>query len=401
MATQLELYRSAPRFLAAKAMSGRVPGIVSSPLAPLRLASAPDPRTPASGWAPVRPRLAGICGSDLATVGGKSSFYFSALVSLPFVLGHEVVGELVADCEDLPAGTRVVLEPVLGCEARGLEPCPACAAGLRGRCDRVTVGHVSPGLQTGFCKDTGGGWSRLFVAHRSQLHAVPDSMPDDVAVLVEPLACAVHAALRAAPEPNADVVVVGVGTIGALTVLALRELTPAARVTAIAKHPKQRELARRLGASEVVPPKEALGAIRRSARAMRLTPERGQPFLLGGADVAIECAGSRSGLDLALRTTKAGGRVVLAAIPASGVDLTPVWFRELELAGAYTGGAEHIPGDGEPRRAFDLALEIAGRAPLEGVVGARYSLERWREAIDHALAAGRLGTSKVVFDTRS
>ena len=46
-------------------------------------------------------------------------------------------------------------------------------------------------------------------------------------------------------------------------------------------------------------------------------------------------------------------------------------------------------------------MELAGEAPLHGVVGARYSLPRWREAIDHALAAGRLGTSKVVFDTRN
>jgi threonine dehydrogenase-like Zn-dependent dehydrogenase len=184
-------------------------------------------------------------------------------------------------------------------------------------------------------------------------------------------------------------------------VLALRELTPAGRITAVAKHPKQRELAQRLGASEVVPPKEAVGAIRRGARAMRLAPERGEPFLLGGADVAIECAGSRSGLDLALRTTRAGGRVVLSAIPATGVDLTPVWFRELELVGAYTGGTERLTEGTELRSTFDIALELAARAPLGEVVGARYSLERWREAIDHALAAGRLGTSKVVFDNRS
>ena len=79
----------------------------------------------------MRPLLSGICGSDLATISGKSSFYFSPLVSMPFVPGHEVVGELLDDVDDLPTGTRIALKPVLSCLARGLaEPCESCAAGL-------------------------------------------------------------------------------------------------------------------------------------------------------------------------------------------------------------------------------------------------------------------------------
>ena len=73
------------------------------------------PEIPADGWKRVFPLLSGICGSDLATVDGKSSRYFDPLVSFPFVPGHEVFGEL----ED---GTRVVLEPVLGAESRGEQP---------------------------------------------------------------------------------------------------------------------------------------------------------------------------------------------------------------------------------------------------------------------------------------
>ena len=69
-----------------------------------------------------------------------------------------------------------------------------CADGRTNRCDRITVGHVAPGLQTGFCSDTGGGWGEEMVAHRSQLHPVPDELPDERAVLVEPLACAVQLA---------------------------------------------------------------------------------------------------------------------------------------------------------------------------------------------------------------
>jgi len=394
----LELYRSVTRYAAAKAVGGRLPGLLAGPLAPLRLVNREEPVAPAPGWARVQPRLSGICGSDLATLSGRASFYFSSLVSMPFVPGHEVVGDLYDQCEDLPAGTRVVLDPVLSCAARGLEPCASCAGGYTGRCDHVTVGHLAPGLQTGYCADTGGGWGRMFVAHRSQLHPIPDGLADRRAVLVEPLACAVHAALRARPEPGASVLVVGTGTVGALTLLALRALTPAGRILAVAKHERQQDLARRLGASEVIDPKAAVTALRRATHALRLEPERGLPYLLGGVDVAVDAVGSKASLDLALRTTRAGGRVVLAGMPASGADLAPVWFRELEVAGAYTGGTE-ITEEG-PRSTFDVAMDLAAEAPLEDMVGGVYGLTRWREALDHAFGAGRLGTAKVVFDPR-
>ena len=120
-------------------------------------------------------------------------------------------------------------------------------------------------------------------------------------------------------------------------------------------------------------------------------------FLLGGVDVAIECTGSSSALDLALRTTKAGGRIVVSGIPGGGADLTPLWFRELELAGAYTSGVEDL-GDGVTRPTFEMAIELASNLPiLEQLVGATYPLDRWRDALDHAMAAGTLGTFKVAF----
>ena len=397
MTVALELFRSAPRYLTARAIGDRAPGLVAGPLAPVRLANLKDPVPSGAGWARLRPILSGICGSDLATIGGKSSFYFSPLVSMPFVPGHEVVGELLDDCGDLKTGQRVVLSSVLGCAARGQdELCPNCAAGLYGRCDRVTVGDLQAGLQTGYCKDTGGGWGRMMLAHRSQLWAVPSDMPDKTAVLVEPLACAIHAALRAQVPDGGSVLVVGAGTVGLLTLIALRRFTAAGRVVVAAKHQRQRNAAQMAGADEVIRPEHAVKAVRRSEHAVKLTPERGMEFLLGGVDVALDCVGSKSALDLALRTTKAGGRVVLSGIPGGGADLTPLWFRELELVGSYTGGMEQV--EGGPRHSFALALELASGLPiLEQLVGATYPLERWREALDHAMAAGRLGTFKVAF----
>jgi threonine dehydrogenase-like Zn-dependent dehydrogenase len=396
MAQSLELFRSAPRYLAARAVGGKAPGLVAGPLAPLRLSSLKDPVPPADGWTRLKPILSGICGSDLATLAGRSSFYFSPLVTLPFVPGHEVVGEVMDDVDGFSVGDRVALSSVLTCETRGLAPCANCRVGAFNRCDSVTTGSLKAGLQTGYCADTGGGWSRMMLAHRSQLHLVPDSMDDDVAMLLEPFACAIHATLRANVPDGGSVLVAGAGTVGILTLLAVKLLTRADHVIVAAKHASQRVAARLAGADVVVVPEHAVKAVRRSEHAMKLTPERGMDFLLGGVDVAIESTGSKSALDLALRTTRAGGRVVLSGIPGPGADLTPVWFRELELVGAYTGGTERL-GD-EERPTFEMAVELAsGLQMLSDMVGARYPLDRWREAIDHALGAGRLGTFKVAF----
>lgn len=390
----VEVYRSLPRYAAARVLSTALPRVSSTPAAPLRFVRKNGPALPGQRWGRVRPRLSGICGSDLSTVSGTSSFYFSPLVSMPFTPGHEVVGDLLDDVDDLPAGTRVVLDPLLTCLPRGLDPCEACRSGARSRCERITVGHISPGLQTGFCADTGGGWSDGLVAHRSQLHVVPDDVPDERAVLVEPLACAIHTAFRAAPADGAHVLVVGAGAVGLFTVLALRAFTGADRITVVAKHGKQRELAMRLGATDLLAPSEAVNGVRRQTRALRAQPEQGMPFLLGGVDVAIDAAGSKASIETALRTTRGGGRVVMSGMPPS-VDLSPAWFRELDVVGSYATGLEP---DG--KSSFEHAMQLAATAPLDDVTQASYPLERWREALDHAADAGRLGTVKVHFDSR-
>jgi threonine dehydrogenase-like Zn-dependent dehydrogenase len=382
----LEIFRSVPRYLVARAVGDRLPGLLTGPVAALRLVHREEPAISAEGWARVRPLLAGICGSDLSTIAGESSFYFSALVSMPFVPGHEVVGELLDDVDGLAAGQRVLLDPLLSCAPRGIEPaCGACARGEAGLCERVTGGHLSAGLQTGYCADTGGGWSEVLAAHRSQLHPVPEELSDEDAVMVEPLACAIHAVRRARVPRDGVVLVAGAGTVGLLTTLALRELSEAGRIVVVAKHAHQAALARELGATEVVSPRAALGAVRRATGAFRLHPERSSPFLLGGVDVSFDAAGSAATLDLALRATRSRGTVVLAGMPAR-VDLTPAWYRELEVIGAYSGAG-----------CFGDAIPLAQSAGLGRLVSAAYPLESWREAVDHALGAGRLGAVKVAF----
>lgn len=385
----LEVRRSLPRFAAARAASAWTAGS-GARVGPLRLRELDPPELPGPGWVRLRPRLAGICGSDLATVDGRSSTWFEPIVTFPFVPGHEVV----ADTDD---GRRVVVEPVLGCTVRGIDPpCPACTAGRARRCHHLTAGHLAPGLQTGFCAEVGGGWSGGLVAHTSQLHAVPDGWSDEAAVLVEPVACGVHGAL-AGPAPEGGVaVVIGAGTIGLAALAGLGAHRPdVERVVVVAKHPHQRRLARELGATAVVVPDEVRRAVRRATGGWLL--DNGQ--LGGGAGLVIDCVGSAGSIADALAVCAPGGTVVLLGMPGHvGVDLTPLWQREVRLEGAYAYGPEVRAGG---RHSFELAMELIEREGLSRLLSATYPLDRHAEAIAHAADAGRRGAVKVAFDLRA
>ena len=377
--------RSLPRLAAARVAGAVTPGM-GARMGALRLVDMDEPAPPGPGWERVRPLLSGICGSDLATVDGRASRWFEPIVSFPFVPGHELVG-LAED------GRRVVVEPVLGCAARGVTPpCAGCAAGDVGRCERIAFGHLAPGLQTGYCEDTGGGWGATLIAHRSQLHDVPDALDDEAAVMVEPTACAVHGALAAGDVSGAVVVVLGAGTLGLCTIAALHRLALPGTVIIGAKYPDQRRLARDLGATIAVEPGEVRRAVRRVTRSLVIGDR-----LAGGADIVIDCVGSADSLDEALAVVRPRGRVVMVGMPGRvAVDLTPLWQREVELVGAYAYGAEASLG----RRTFDVALELVHDAGLHRLVSAAYPLDRFVEAIDHAANAGRRGAIKIVFDQR-
>ena len=385
--------RDVPRFAAAKVLAKLAPSRAHR-TGPLSLDEHhPEPTAPGANWVRLRPRLAGICGSDLATVQGTSSRYFEPIVSFPFVPGHEVVA-------DAPDGRRVVLEPVLGCVARAITPmCTSCANGDLGRCERITFGDLHPGLQTGFCCDTGGGWSTAMIAHESQLHTVPDELTDDDAVMVEPFACAVHAALSpgllGGASGGAIAVVIGAGTIGALTTRAIMTLNPVSHLIVAARHLDQVSLARSFGATTVVDPSALARAVRRTTGTMAIGDgdiER----LTGGADVVFDCVGSSESIGQALSVVRPGGRIVLVGMPATvSIDLTPLWHREIALIGAYAYGVEPALGG---RRTFDIAMEFA--PGLGRLVSATYPLHDHARAFDHALTAGRRGATKICFDLR-
>jgi threonine dehydrogenase-like Zn-dependent dehydrogenase len=288
---------------AAAAIAGRVVAGRGAKHGPLTLKDVDPPSLPAAGWQRLRPRLAGICGSDLATIDGRSSRYFEPIVSFPFTLGHEVVG-------DLDDGTRAVLVPVLHCATRGIDPpCVACRDGQINRCERIAFGHLEPGLQSGFCETTGGGWSLAMVAHESQLLRVPADMSDEQAVMVEPTACAVHAA-RTVPRDAGPLVIVGAGALGLLTLAALRAEGDERTIVMTAKHPDQRRWAKELGADRVVEPRELARAVRSETSSLVFGDH-----LTGGAPTVVDCVGSEDSLADSLRVVAPGGTVLVVGMP--------------------------------------------------------------------------------------
>ncbi len=375
----------------------------------LGLTSYPTPALPGPDWVRIRPTLAGICGSDTALLTGRASPILSPFASFPAILGHEVVGvvEEAGAASGAAVGERVVVDPVISCFVRGLDPCDACRDGLPALCRHAADGSLSPGMLIGYCRDLPGAWSEAMLAHASQLHRVPDAVSDEAAVLVEPLACSLHAVLAARPAREEKVLVVGSGTIGLGVVAALRMLDPAADVTAVVRHAGQATLAERFGAVRVVldhggdgPQRAAIEVA--GARAHR--PIVGREVLTGGFDLVFDAVGSRSSVDASLRVVAPRGRLVLlgTAGELAHLDLTLAWARELRMIGSYVYGREaSLPG---APHTFDYLLERLSQPdapPVAELVTHRFGLDRWRQAMAVATGRGRHASVKVVFDHAS
>ena len=403
----LQYRKSIPRYALMKLLGPRFRGLYTSGASPLAHRDLPDPPLPTSRWLRIAPRLTGICGSDLSTICAKGSPYLAPVTSMPFVMGHELVGTVVeigdAVCR-FAVGDRVVVHPALGCEARGIDPpCDACRSGRDALCRNVTRGDISAGIQTGFCRDTGGGFAENLVAHESQVYRVPDVLEDRAAVLIEPFACALHGALRVTPRAGETALVIGCGAIGLLTIAALRAAGCEARIVAVAKYEHQRQHARRLGADELL---AAGGSVRpryaawaESLDAEVLDPELGKPTVIGGADAVFDCVASSQSIDDGLRFTRAAGDFILVGMPAMprGVDWTPLWFKELSVHAAYAYGRECYAG-GE-RETFDIAIELMETwgQRLADIVGPPHPLSDYRAALRSALHTGQSGVAKTVF----
>ncbi len=399
-ATGLVYRVSIPRYLLGRAFGPAWPWLLYGPLSSIGLQQRPLPEPPEGDWLELKTRLCGICGSDISLLRGKSSPALSPFHSFPAVLGHEVLAEVAGPTGDALAGRRVVVDPVISCEMRGLEPCPACAAGQSQQCRRRGERDgLGPGTLVGYHSQLPGGFGERLYAHRSQVYPVPESVPDDRAVLAEPYAIALHAVLRSLPPQGAKILVLGGGAIGLLTVAALRRHTDA-EIHLVARHPHQRKLGLELGATRAYGAPGASVAVQAAVDAQLLRPLMGPPVFSDGFDYVYDCIGSEESLRDSLRVTRHGGKLVLLGTAGPvDVDWSFVWANELDLIGCFGYGRE---SDG--RHTFAWALDdfaVPEGEVFERLITDRYRLKDYRQAVRRQLVAGPNRPVKAVFDFRS
>ncbi|HEY7958038.1 MAG TPA: alcohol dehydrogenase catalytic domain-containing protein [Polyangia bacterium] len=401
------------RYGLAKALGKKMPALYYGKPSCLSLREVGEPTLRGPAWAKVAVEACGFCGSDLSTILLKYSPSLSPFSSMPCVLGHEIFGRLSAVGADARSagfkeGDRVSVNPAFGCLVRNISPlCPACASGHPATCHfaGTHAGGLAAGFSIGFHKDLGGGFSESLIAHRSQLFHLPDAVPDERAVLVEPIAIGLHAVLKRPPQTDEEVLIIGGGMIAYSVLAALRLLGFRNKVTQLLLLDFQAERARALGADEVIklgPGVDVLDEVCRRTGAHRHKPLLGRDVLTGGWPVTFDCVGSPESMRDALAFTRSQGTVVL--VGNAGIlpklDVTTIWSHELSLVGtAYYGP--------EPLRDHQHTLALAGELlseeaarPLDALITHHYPLESYEEAVVANIERGRFRSVKTVFHPR-
>jgi len=389
------------RYIATRLVAKHRPGAATGVLGCTRLDDVEPPELPGREWVRVRTTMSGICGSDLSAVTAHDSFTLEPFASFPFTFGHENVGvitEAGSEAGDWSVGDRVVVNPVLACEQRGLEACPACRRGETGLCRRTVEGRLGVGPMAGYNPVVGGGWAGSFVAHRSQLHAAGD-MDDRLAVLTDPFSSALRPVLLHPPGPDDVVLVIGAGTIGLLTVRALRLIGFEGTIAATARYDVQRRMVRAAGADVLLRGgDDALEWAAGLPGARLFEPSMAPDFVEGGPALVYDTVGSERTLGQALALAREGGRIIVVGGAAKvAVDWTRVWYRQLTIAGVIAYG--NAPFRGRTREIYEIALELMREGGLNDLelVTHEFGLEDYRDALDTALDKRRHGSIKVVF----
>lgn len=308
--------------------------------------------SPEEGEALVEVRAVGICGSDFAYLAGTSKYP----VKMPFVLGHEACGVVVAIHSsegnaptNVSNGSRVALMPSSSCGR-----CEMCRLGFAHLCKTVrylgsaaTDPHVDGALQQYICLPF------------DRLTKVPDTVSDAAAALLEPLAVAEHA-VRRGDVAGRTVLIAGGGAIGQLLALCAKA-AGARRVTVCETQQRRRALALAHGADEVADP----AAIERQIEADI------------GYDVVLDATGNPVALDLCIRACKRGrGKLVVVGNLPTGSNFPAEAIRRAEI---WVTATYRFPGGLE--RA--LALVTAG-LDIDWLVEKTADFDRLDEAVSAA-----------------
>ncbi len=376
----------------------------------------PEPEIKFPNEMKIRTVLGGICATDLHQIDLDISFAASIFANRlkPFPMGHEFVGRVVETGERVTSfakGERVVFNPIPSCEAYGFTKCGSCQAGNYQSCLCLagvgdgSVLEAQYGGKGGFGGEGGGGFCETAVAFETQFHRVPATVPDEVAVLAEPLAVAIHAVARNLPGSGETVAVFGAGIIGLMIVAAVRRLRPSCRIIVVARYPFQAEAALRLGSDEVVVERDRgklYEALAVKTRGTLLKPTLGPKIVFGNSDLTLiyDAVASETSMDDALHLISSNGRIVAVGLGYSvtkRVDWSLKVWKETCVTGSLGYGLERL--EGEELHAFDLALRFMSEEPdfFRGLLSHTFPVEKYKAAFDCAGHKGKYRATKVGF----
>jgi len=300
---------------------------------------------PTAEEAQVQTVLGGVCGSDTHAAQGEHPF-----VSLPYHPGHEVVGvvrAVGADVQDVRVGQRVTVEPTLPCWH-----CKMCTTGRSNLCEN---------LRFFGCGYDQGGFADFFTIPANRLHVIPDGIDDLNAALIEPLSTPVHAARLAGDLRGLKVVILGCGTIGLLTLAAVRHFG-AATVVMTDMLESKRALAGRLGADQTVDAGSAT------------VVEDVRTALGESADVVFDCVANRFTVPQAIRMALKAGTVMVVGVPSGDITIPMALVQDQQVR--VQGSATYTAVD----FATSIEMVAAGEVRSSDFVTAQYPLEQTAEA---------------------
>jgi len=382
----------------------------------LRMGDVDTPELPGDDWVLVETLLGGICGTDLGLIAQSQppNSILQGFSSMPLGLGHEnvaIVRSVGPDVDESWIGRRVCVEPTLCCNVRGIDPpCRSCRDGRYGTCEHFCgdePGRYSlpAGTSIGYNNRTGGSHGEYFVAHESQLIAVPDQLSDEQAVLTDPVACGLHAVLLSDLPRVQRVLVYGSGVMGLGIIASLRAVGFKGHIDALDRHGYLGDVASRFGADDFFNLGKGESArFKAIADHTGATVQRvrfGNYMLSGGYDIVFDCVGSPQAVGESLKWTRAGGQVMFVGTGHGGaIDLTPVWFTELQIKGVYGRGVEQL--NGKTASTYELVhdLMVAGKLDVEEMLTHKFPLDQYRQAFATAGGKADHQAIKVAFDFR-
>ena len=318
------------------------------------------------GMVLLRIKRVGICGSDLHYY--EHGYCGSFVPSRPFILGHELTGDIVAvdgDLSTMPAiGSRVTVNP-----ARACGECNYCKTGRRNLC-RYTImlgsGSTNP--------PTNGAMAEYVTVRADQCHLLPDNFDDGYGAMIEPLAVALHAVKRTGSISGKIILVTGGGTIGLLTALTAKALG-ASLVVVSDIVPERRKYALESGVDKVLDPSE------------KNLDEIVKQISGDGFDVIFEASGATPALRQAFDLVKPGGTIVqIGTLGNENVPLpaNQIMVKEIQFVGSFRYG-----------NVFDEAINLvaSGKINLRPFITGILPLHDMNKAMD--LAADKVHALKV------